>query len=91
MATPAQVANDMIAQARYFQGRDKKIFRACIDAARVIRLYLDGQKVDGRTYGGLHHRLVDLEIGSRARHFGVQSNLTRARMTLEHLHREAAR
>ncbi|HAW49174.1 MAG TPA: hypothetical protein DCX34_18405 [Roseovarius sp.] len=91
MATPAQVANDMIAQARYFKGRDKAIFKACTDAARVIRLHLDGQKVDGRTYGGLHHRLVDMEMSSRASYFAVRSNLTRARITLEQLHREATR
>ena len=39
-ATPAQVANDMAAQAKYWSGRDMEIETACILAAKVIRDFL---------------------------------------------------
>lgn len=42
-ATPAQVANDMEAQAKYWSGRDMDIELACQAAGKVIRQYLKGQ------------------------------------------------
>ena len=59
-ATPAQIANDLEAQARFFAKRDDRVARACRDAARMIRQHLAGEAVDGRTWGGLHTRLLDL-------------------------------
>jgi hypothetical protein len=59
-ATPAQVANDLTAQAVYFARRDAHVERACRDAARMIRRHLLGEPVDGRSWGGLHRRLLDL-------------------------------
>lgn len=59
-ATPAQIANDLEAQASYFAKRDDRVARACRDAARMIRQLLAGEPVDGRTWGGLHTRLMDL-------------------------------
>lgn len=61
-ATPAQVANDLDAQAAYFLKRDDDIARACRDAARMIRQHLAGEVVDGHTWGALHTRLLN-QIG----------------------------
>lgn len=70
-ATPAQIANDLEAQARFFAKRDDRVARACRDAARMIRQHLAGEAVDGRTWGGLHTRLMDL-TGRGARYNGTQ-------------------
>lgn len=59
MATPAQVANDMTAHANYWDGRDKRIARACRDAARIIRALNAGERVDGRAVSGIWGRLLD--------------------------------
>lgn len=67
-ATPAQVANDLEAQARYFAKRDDHVERACLDAARMIRNLLANEPVDGRTWGGLHTRLLGLT--SKAGRYG---------------------
>lgn len=64
-ATPAQVANDLEAQANYWLGRDKEVSRTCRDAARVIRQRLGSERVDGHTWGGLHRRLMDLDLSLR--------------------------
>lgn len=89
MATPAEVANDMAAHARYWQKRDAAIFRVCEDASRLIRMYLDGQKVDGRTYGGLHRRLLDQALRLRRAPYQGVPDLDRARAVLERLRSEA--
>ena len=87
MATPAQIANDMAAHAAWWNGRDSNVARACRDAARVLRMLLAGERVDGRTWGGLHHRLLTLaRPGSELRAY---PDFDRARMTLEALRREA--
>lgn len=91
MASPAEVANDMAAQAAFWARRDKDIARACDDAARVIRAFLAGERVDGRTYGGLRRRLLDLSSGRRWAHYGIISSLDRARKTLETLREEVRR
>lgn len=57
MATPAQIANDMAAQAAYWHRRDDATSDACRDCAFVIRKFLSGQLVDGRTFHGLQSRL----------------------------------
>lgn len=90
MASPAEIANDMAAQATYWHRRDGKIEAACRDAARNIRAFLSNDQVDGRTYYGLHRRLLDLEV--RAARSSVRfPDFTRARNALEALHREAQR
>lgn len=91
MATPAEVANDMSAQARFWHGRDghMPISKTCADAARMIRAHLAGEPVDGRTWGGLHRRLLNLEDTSFTRRYNIADNLLRARLTLEKLRREA--
>lgn len=66
-ASPAQVANDLDAQAAYFAKSEADIARACRDAARMIRQFQRGEPVDGRTYYGLHKRLSDLDYRFRAR------------------------
>lgn len=56
-ATPAQVANDLVLQAQYMGKRDGDVASACRDCAKLIRAYLGGQPVDGRTYYGVMTRL----------------------------------
>lgn len=90
-ATPAQVANDMAARATYWRGRDTRLENVCHDAALVIRRFLAGERVHGSTYRGLHGRLLRYE-GTLARwsdHSGSGEALSRARLTLETLWREA--
>ena len=85
MATPAEIANDMAAHATYWQKRDRKTFEACKDASRVIRMFLSGQHVDGRTYGGLHRRLLDLTSRSSAGRVAGAPNFDRAFQILQQL------
>lgn len=70
-ATPAQIANDLEAQGRFFAKRDDRVERACRDAARMIRRHLANEAVDGRTWGGLHTRLMELTSGT-GRYSGTQ-------------------
>lgn len=64
-ATPAQVANDLEAQAAYFGRRDEPTATACRDCAQVIRALVTGQQVDAQTFGGLHRRMLDQELRYR--------------------------
>lgn len=89
MATPAQVANDMAAHARYWAGRDKVIASTCTVAAQVIFRFVEGGSVDGRTYAGIHRRLLKLE-GSKYPWQGFP-DFQRARLTLERLRAERTR
>lgn len=66
-ATPAQVANDLEAQAGYFRKRDQFIADACQDSARMIRKIIAGEPVDGRTWAGLHTRLLNFTASGRGR------------------------
>lgn len=58
MASHAEIANDLAAQASFWTRRDDDVARLCRDSARLIRALLDGQAVDGRTYAGVHARLL---------------------------------
>ncbi|MBY6117386.1 hypothetical protein KUW09_24545 [Mameliella alba] len=89
MASPAEIANDMEAHAAYWARRDRDIERACRDAARTIRSFLAGDNVDGRTYGGLHRRLLNLGSGSPDRIVKGYPNFERARDALHQLRAEA--
>ena len=60
-ATPAQVANDLAAQALWWGKRDADIARACDDGARLIRRLMAGESVDGRTLHGIKARMENLE------------------------------
>ena len=84
-ATPAQVLNDMRAQARFYERRDKHLHAICSDAASVIGDLLEGKLVDGRRWGGLHGRLLRVEMSRRSQPIGW--NIPRARLTLEALRR----
>lgn len=86
MASPAEIANDMAMQAVFWRRRDKVISQACKDAAVVIRRYLTGERVDGRTYCGLHRRLLGLVDNRTNASFGIANNLSRALTTLQMLH-----
>lgn len=87
-ATPAQVANDLAAQGRFWDRRDDHVARACRDCARLIRARLAGEQIDGRTYFGLLRRLLDLETTWRGRNEAIGNSLTRGRLTLEALNWE---
>lgn len=91
MASPAEVANDMAARAKFWRGRDTRLQNVCHDAALVIRRFLAGERVHGSTCRGLHDRLLRYE-GMLARwsdHSGTGEALGRARRTLDALWREA--
>ena len=65
--TPAQVANDLDAQASYFARSDADIARACRETARMIRTFQRGEEVMARDYAGLHGRLLNLYTRFRGR------------------------
>lgn len=90
MAHPAEIANDMAAHAVYWAKRDAEIARACRDAARIIRAFLNRERVDGRSWGGLHRRLLALDRTPPDCHVKGYPEFTRARLCLERLKREAA-
>lgn len=92
MATPAQIANDMAAHAAFWAKRDCHIERLCRDAARVIRAFLAGGQVDGRTYYGVQKRLLDRARppGDYATAIGGYPDFDRARICMERLRAEAA-
>lgn len=77
-APPAQIANDLEAQARFFAKRDDRVEKACRDAARMIRQHLAGEAVDGRTWGGLHTMLLDL-TKTKGRYAGTQIDTSMSR------------
>ena len=84
MATPAQVMNDMVAQARFYERRDKRLHDLCVATARMIADLMAGTPVDGRRWGKLHCRLLANE-GSRG--YPIAANITRARLACEALRR----
>lgn len=83
-ATPAEVANDLDAQAAYFRKSDEDVSRLCRACAGLIRDYLAGRAVDGRTFYGVHRRLCDRTIG-RDCETQIGKSLARGRQTLEAL------
>lgn len=87
MASPAEIANDMAAHATYWAKRDKRVFAACRDAERVIRAYLAGERVDGRTRAGVWRRLLQLE--DNVGRWQAYPNFFRARNCISSLSSEA--
>lgn len=88
MASPAEIANDMAAHADYWRGRDRNHARDCGDAAWIIRAFIAGERVDGRTYGGLHRRLLN-RISGRSQFERAAPNYARALSALQRLKAEA--
>jgi hypothetical protein len=86
--TPAEVANDLAAQGWYFERGDRDVARLCHDAATAIRTMLAGEVLDGRTWNGLHVRLLD-----RPRRYDPESQIARSLQrglaTLEEMRRES--
>lgn len=81
---PAQVLNDMRAQARFYERRDKYLHAICSDAANMLADMIERKPIDGRRWGGLHGRLLKFE-GSRG--YPIACNITRVRLTMEALRR----
>jgi hypothetical protein len=82
MATPEEVANDMLAWAKHYDGRDNGLARVCRDVARLIRQMLCGQTVDGRTYHGVLRRLGNAGRCRRQANEQILNSLSRATRTL---------
>lgn len=87
MATHAQVANDLFAQGAYFGRSDRDIERLCSDAAHLIRSMLAGEAVDGRTYNGVHTRLVS-RVARCPTESQIERSLSRGLRSLQELQRE---
>lgn len=77
-STPAQIANDLEAQGRFFAKRDDRVARTCLDAARMIRRHLAKESVGGRTWAGLHTRIMELTTGT-GRYAGTQADKSLSR------------
>jgi hypothetical protein len=83
MASPAEVANDLTAQAAFFAKRDHDIAQLCRDAARLIRAIIAEQDVDGRTARGVMVRLQNYNARPRpAVESQIDKSLYRGWMTL---------
>lgn len=88
-ATPAQVANDLDAQAKYWRGRDRDIEEVCRDGAWLIRQMIAGAPVRG-TRTGLYKRLINMTGSAmQDRQPQIFTSLTRARLTIDELERGA--
>lgn len=86
MASPAQIANDLAAQAAFFRQRDDDVARTCRDAATLIRKMVAAEAVDGRTFNGIHERLLNqCERYRREPTSQIYTSLRRGLMTIETL------
>ena len=87
-ATPAEVANDLAAQAKFFVKRDDEIARLCQDCARLIRASVAGEVIDLRALGECLDRLIDRQAWippERGKASQIDRSLHRALLTLEKL------
>ena len=86
-ATPAQVANDLSFQAQYFAKRDGDVASACRDCARLIRAFVAGERVDGRTYGGVYQRMLNMDFRHRRMpDTQIAKSINRGMLTLQKLY-----
>ena len=92
-ATPAQVANDLDAQAAFFAKSEADLAQDLRDCARAIRAMLNDGKIDGRTYGLVHNRMLNIEGNyyRRSPHSQITKSVTRGRQMLQVLHGELMR
>jgi len=61
-ATPAEVANDLAAQARFFVKRNDDIAKLCRDAELLIRAWVAGEVVDDLELSQCMAKLIHLEV-----------------------------
>jgi len=88
MASPAQVANDLSARAKFWQGRDDQVERACRWGAAMIRDWLAGIAPGPQEYSRVHAALLACAGKYRNEVAGdVGASLTRGRWVLEKLAR----
>jgi len=86
-ASPAQVANDLDAQAAFFAKREADLTQACRDCARAIRTMLNDGKIDGRTYGGVYQRMLNMDLRYRNRaETQISKSIRRGLWTLTEMH-----
>jgi hypothetical protein len=91
MATPAQVANDMQAWANFWYMRgDDQVYRACSDAADLIRKWLDGYEPSPRAFQAMHAELEKLAPKYRPEVTGVGKSMLRAVGCLDDLRQGCA-
>ena len=84
--TPAQVANDLDAQADFFRRRDDRVERACRDTAKAIRTMLAGEHMGSKACADIEARLIDAI--DRHRHqptSQIHKLMSRAVSTLQHM------
>lgn len=85
-ATPAQVANDLAAQATFFAKRDDGIVHLCRHSALLIRALIGGQAVDEGLYESVIFRLQRWNSRPRAAvPSQIDKSLDRALVTLTEL------
>jgi hypothetical protein len=84
--TPAQVANDLAAQATFFAKRDDNIAGLCRDSLWLIRALIGGQAVDERFHARVIFRLQRWNSRPRAAvPSQIDKSLDRALVTLTEL------
>lgn len=86
-ASPAQVANDLHAQAAFFDRREADLAQACRDCARAILTILHDGRIDGRAYTGVHTRMMNMEVRYRGRpDTQIAKSISRGLRTLQAMH-----
>lgn len=89
-ASPAEVANDLMAQYRIrskSHRHERELGEALRRCAEMIRDMLDGKRIDGRSYWAVHRRMGDLTYRYPS-DLGVGLSIDRGLRTLTRL-REA--
>lgn len=84
--TPAQVANDLEAQADFFRRRDDHVESICRDAARAIRTVLAGARLSDEVYAGIDAQLI--KAIDRYRHqpaSQIHKSMSRGHLVLRNL------
>lgn len=64
-ATPAEIANDLMAHYRLrskSHRNERQLGEDLRRCAEMIRDMLEGKRIDGRSYGAVHRRMVDLSL-----------------------------
>lgn len=84
MATPAQVANDLEARARWWLGRSDYVYDACKDAAKLIRTALAGKNLKAERVAAVQHAMI--EEARKWRHNDIAAALERGRRCLVKVH-----
>lgn len=91
-ATPAEIANDLMAHYRLrakSHRNERHLGEDLRRCAEMIRSMLEGKRIDGRSYGAVHRRMMDLSFRYRS-DLSVGLSIHRGLQALTSLRSESA-